>query len=53
MALSFVYLAFRALLGALVRCRRGVDVREIEPTVATSSGALSMSPVFDPRRPVA
>jgi putative transposase len=29
-ALSFVYLAFRALLGALVRRRRGRDVKDIE-----------------------
>ena len=30
MALSFLYLAFRALLGALVRSRRGLDVKDIE-----------------------
>jgi hypothetical protein len=30
MALSFLYLAFRALLGALVRCPRGLDVKDIE-----------------------
>jgi putative transposase len=30
MALSFLYLAFRALLGALVRSRRGVDVKDLE-----------------------
>jgi putative transposase len=29
-ALSFLYLAFRALLGALVRCGRGVDVKDVE-----------------------
>jgi len=30
MAVSFLYLAFRALLGALVRNRRGLDVKDIE-----------------------
>jgi hypothetical protein len=30
MAFCFVYLAFRALLGALVRRRRGLDVKDIE-----------------------
>jgi putative transposase len=30
MAFSFFYLGFRALLGALVRCRRGLDVKDIE-----------------------
>src|SRR5947207_1264796 len=30
MALSFLYLAFRALLGALVRSRRGLDVKDVE-----------------------
>jgi len=29
-AFSFLYLAFRALLGALVRSRRGLDSRDIE-----------------------
>ena len=30
MAFSFLYVAFRALLGTLVRCRRGLDVKDIE-----------------------
>jgi putative transposase len=30
MALSFLYLAFRALLGALVRSRRGLHVKDVE-----------------------
>lgn len=30
MVLSFLYLAFRALLGALVRSRRGLHVKDIE-----------------------
>jgi putative transposase len=29
-AFSFLYLAFRAVLGALVRSRRGLDVNDIE-----------------------
>jgi hypothetical protein len=30
MVLSFVYLVFRALLGALVRSRRGLDMKDVE-----------------------
>jgi putative transposase len=30
MAFSFLYVAFRALVGALLRCRRGLDVKDLE-----------------------
>jgi hypothetical protein len=30
MAFSFLYLAVRALVGALVRSRRGLDVKDID-----------------------
>jgi hypothetical protein len=30
MAFSFLYLAVRSLLGALVRSRRGLDVKDVE-----------------------
>jgi hypothetical protein len=30
MTLSFLYLAFKALLGALVRSRRGLDIKGVE-----------------------
>ena len=30
MVFSFLYLAVRALLGALVRSRRGLDVKDVE-----------------------
>ena len=30
MVFSFLYLSFRALLGALVRSRRGLDLKDIE-----------------------
>jgi hypothetical protein len=33
MAFSFLYLAVRALLGALVRSRRGMHVKDVEPLV--------------------
>ena len=37
MAFSLLYLAFRALLGALVRTRCGLDVKDIELLVLTNS----------------
>jgi hypothetical protein len=30
MAFSFLYVAFRALVGALLRCRRGLDGKDLE-----------------------
>ncbi len=50
-ALAFFYLAFRALLGALLRCRRGPDVEDIELLVlrhelegtASTGGAAAAS----------
>jgi putative transposase len=32
-AFSFLYLAFRSLLGAVVRCRRGLDIKDLEMLV--------------------
>ena len=46
MAFSFLYLAVRALLGTLVRSRRGLDVKDIELLVlvgAGNSGSRSLS----------
>jgi hypothetical protein len=37
MAFSFLYLAVRALLGALVRSRRGLHVKDIELLVLRTS----------------
>jgi hypothetical protein len=39
---SFVYVAFRALLGALVRSRRGLDVKDIELLVVRVGYANSI-----------
>jgi hypothetical protein len=36
MVFSFFYLAFKAVLGALVRSRRGLDVKTSPPTAPTS-----------------
>jgi hypothetical protein len=43
MAFSFFYLAFRALLGALVRCRRGLDVKDVELPVLRSRSCAASS----------
>ena len=49
MAFSFVYLAFRALLGALVRTRRGLDVKDIELLVLRHELAVLRRQVARPR----
>jgi hypothetical protein len=43
-AFSFLYLAFRALLGALVRRRRGLDVNDLELLVLRHELEGSASP---------
>ena len=40
MAFSFLYLALRALLGALVRGRRGLDVKDLELVLRHELGVL-------------
>src|SRR5437773_9616373 len=44
MAFSFLYLAFRALLGALVRSRRGLDVKDLELLVLRHELAVLRRP---------
>ena len=41
MAFSFLYVALRALLGALVGSRRGLDVKDVELLVCTTSSRFS------------
>jgi hypothetical protein len=54
MAFSFLYLAVRALLGALVRSRRGLQVKDIECwCCATSSRSCAgRSPGRSSARPI-
>jgi hypothetical protein len=52
-ALSFLYLAVRAVLGALVRSRRGLDVKDIELLVLRHELAILRREAARPRlRPV-
>jgi len=49
MAFSFLYLAVRAVLGALVRSRRGLDVKDIELLVLRHELAILRRQVGRPR----
>jgi putative transposase len=46
---SFLYLAFRALLGALLRCRRGLDAKDIELMVLRHEVAVLRRQVARPK----
>jgi putative transposase len=49
MAFSFLYLAFRALLAALVRSRRGLDVKDVELLVLRHELAILRRQVDRPK----
>jgi hypothetical protein len=49
MAFSFLYLAVRALLGALVRSRRGLDVKDVELLVLRHELAILRRQVARPQ----
>jgi putative transposase len=49
MAFSFFYLAVRALLGALVRSRRGLDVKDVELLVLRHELAILRRQVARPK----
>ena len=49
MAFSFLYLAVRALLGALVRSRRGLDVKDMELLVLRHELAILRRQVARPK----
>ncbi len=49
MAFSFLYLAVRALLGALVRSQRGLDVKDVEPLVLRHELAILRRQVARPK----
>ena len=49
MAFSFLYLAVRALLGALVRSRRGLDVKDVELLVLRHELAILRRQVARPK----
>jgi hypothetical protein len=53
MAFSFLYLAVRALLGALVRSRRGLDVKDVELLVLRHELAILRREVARPKLGVA
>src|SRR5207244_1626882 len=53
MAFSFLYLAVRALLGALVRSRRGLDVKDIELLVLRHELAILRRQVVRPKLGIA
>jgi transposase InsO family protein len=53
MAFSFLYLAVRALLGALVRSRRGLDVKDLELLVLRHELAILRRQVGRPKLGVA
>jgi putative transposase len=48
-AVSFLYVAFRALVGALVRCRRGLDVKDLELLVLRHELAVLRRQVARPQ----
>src|SRR5512132_3451343 len=47
-AFSFLYVAFRALLGAVVRCRRGLDAKDLELLVLRDELAVLRRPGAPP-----
>src|SRR5881394_2145751 len=49
MVFSFLYLAFRALLGALVRSRRGLDLKDVELLVLRHELAVLRRQVARPK----
>jgi putative transposase len=49
MVLSFLYLAVRAVLGALIRSRRGLDVKDIELLVLRHELAILRRQVARPK----
>ena len=53
MAVSFLYLAVRALLGARVRSRRGLDVKDVELLVLRHELAILRRQVARPKLGVA
>jgi hypothetical protein len=51
MVFSFLYLAVRALLGALIRSRRGLDVKDVELLVLRHELAILRRQVARPTIP--